>query len=162
VLRLPVVGGSDMNPLPFLCAEQWRARLGLRVYTPVLSREDFSIRASRGDFDAVHYRWVASPLDFSTLSQQVGAPLHRPFRQVADSRVAEMVGEARRLGGPARLQAMLAAEGEFMRQMPATPVLLYHRYTLRADTVEGWRHDIFGRHPLRELRPPATTGGESQ
>lgn len=159
VLRVPVVAGEDANPLPLFCAEQWRARLGLRVYTPVLPRGELRARAARGDFDALHFRWVASPLDFSTLTQQIGAPLPRPFHAPVEKRLAALVLEARGLRGRARLQAMLAAERELLQQMPATPVLLYHRYTLRSERVAGWQQDIFGRHPLRELRPAVAGGG---
>jgi ABC-type oligopeptide transport system substrate-binding subunit len=162
VLRIPVSAGSDMNPLPLYCADQWRSRLGLRVYTPILPREELLARIERGDFDVVHYRWVASPLDFSTLTQQVGAPLPRPFRAVPGDRVDSLVREARGLEGRERLHAMLAAEKELMREMPATPVLLYHRYTLRGAGVAGWRHDIFGRHPLRDFRPAAGREDESE
>lgn len=161
VLRVPFLTGPESNRLPFYCAEQWRTRLGIRVYTPELPREEMLSRARRGDFDAVHVRWVASPLDFSTLSQQVDVPLPQPFRSAAEARIAALVFEARKLQGRARLHAMLAAERALLEEMPATPVLLYHRYTLRSDRVAGWRHDIFGRHALRDFRLSGGGEGES-
>lgn len=162
VLRVPVIGSEDSNPLPFFCAEQWRAGLGLRVYTPMLSRPELAARAAQGDFDAVHLRWVASPLDFSTLSQQIDAPFPRPFGAGRSERVRALVEDARRLRGRERLKGMLAAERELMREMPATPVLLYHRYSLRSERVAGWRPDIFGRHSLRDFRPADSVGENTQ
>jgi oligopeptide transport system substrate-binding protein len=151
VLRVPVVVDGFSNPLAFYCAEQWRQRLGLRVYVAPLAREEIVRRTESGDFDLMHYRWVSSPLDVSSIGGHLVAPFPRPFRLKPDPAVLRAFDRAEALDGPARRAAILDLERAIAHEVPATPVVLYHRYTLLSARVSGWSRDIFGRHSLAAL-----------
>ncbi|MBA4138742.1 MAG: hypothetical protein C0518_15660 [Opitutus sp.] len=160
VLRIPMALGPDANPLPLFCADQWRARLGLRVYVPTLPRSEVTARAHHGDFDVMHLRWVASPLDFSVLALQFSGGLPKPFLAWPSEEAQAGILAARRLQGDALFRGMLAAERKLLNQMPASPLVYYHRYTFRSARVEGWTRDIFGRHPFENLRPVASAANQ--
>lgn len=151
VLRIPVVMNEYGNPLAYYCADQWRERLGIRVYVAPIRADEMAARAERGDFDLMHYRWIGTPLDVSVFAAQLVAPLPRPFRVQADEALERAIEGAQALEGPARRAAIVAIERAAAPELPSTPVLLYHRYVLMSDRVSGWSRDIFGRHPLSAL-----------
>ena len=152
VLRFPVVVGEGVvNPLALLCAEQWRARLGVRVYVVPVARKELLMRAERGDFDLIHMRWTAQAFDVSLLPGQLQGQLPAPFRAWPSQRVAAAVSRADALTGEARRSALLEAERALVNEVPATPTVLYKRTTLRHRRVQGWQRDVFGLHPLRTL-----------
>ncbi len=152
VLRFPVVvGEGPLNPLALLCAEQWRARLGVRVYVVPVSRADLIARASRGDFDLLHMRWSAQAYDVSLLPSQLQEQLPAPFRASTTDRFTGALARADALTGEARRAAVLAVEQAFGGDVPATPAVVYRRTTLRHHLLRGWSRDVYGLHPLRHL-----------
>jgi oligopeptide transport system substrate-binding protein len=161
VLRFPVVvGEGPANPLALLCAEQWRARLGVRVYVVPVSRADLIARAGRGDFDLLHMRWSAQAYDVSLLPSQLQEQLPAPFRASTTARFAGALARADALTGEARRTAVLAVEQMFVGDVPATPAVVYRRTTLRHRRLLGWSRDVFGLHPLRQLSvAPRPEGG---
>lgn len=160
VLRFPVViGEGSTNPLAYYCADQWRERLGVTIYVVPLEREEMMMRTERGDFDFVHYRWAAQPFDVSLLPLQLTGGLPAPFNAWSSDRARAELRRAQSLKGPERREAMRAAEQTLVDQVPATPAVLYNRYTLISDRVAGWEPDIFGRHPLRALSRVDRTAG---
>jgi len=152
VLRFPVVVGEGaVNPLALLCAEQWRTRLGLRVYVVPVVRKELLLRAERGDFDLIHMRWTAQAFDVSLLPGQLQDQLPAPFRAWTSQQVTAAVARADTLTGEERRRALLEAERAFVNEVPATPTVLYKRTILRHRRVQGWHRDVFGLHPLRTL-----------
>jgi hypothetical protein len=161
VLRFPVVVGEGrVNPLALFCAEQWRARLGVRVYVVPVTRADLLARAARGDFDLLHMRWSAQAYDVSLLPSQLQEQLPAPFRAATTARFTGALARADALTGEARRAALLAVEKEFVGDVPATPAVVYRRTTLRHHRLQGWSRDVFGLHPLRHLSlAPRAEGG---
>jgi oligopeptide transport system substrate-binding protein len=152
VLRLPViVGEGPMNPLALLCAEQWRARLGVRVYVVPVARKDLLPRAESGEWDIMHVRWTAQAFDVTLLPRLLGRQLPAPFCVPPDGHVASVISERILFTGEARRTALLDAERMLIDDVPATPVVIYKRTTLRHRRVLGWRRDVFGLHSLRQL-----------
>jgi oligopeptide transport system substrate-binding protein len=152
VLRFPVVvGEGPVNPLALLCAEQWRARLGVRVYVVPVARADLLARAVRGDFDVLHMRWSAQPYDVSLLPSQLQEQLPAPFRASTHARFSAALARADALTGEERRAAVLAVERDFVGDVPATPAVVYRRTTLRHRRLLGWSRDVHGLHPLRQL-----------
>ncbi len=161
VLRFPVVvGEGPVNPLALLCAEQWRARLGVRVYVVPVSRADLVVRAGRGDFDVLHMRWSAQAYDVSLLPSQLQEQLPAPFRASTNARFAAALARADAQTGEARRTAILAVEQAFVGDVPATPAVVYRRTTLRHRRLVGWSQDVCGLHPLSRLSvAPRLEGG---
>lgn len=161
VLRFPVVVGEGLvNPLAFLCAEQWRARLGVQVYVVPVVREELLTRAGADEFDLMHLRWSAQAFDVSLLPSQLREQLPAPFRVWSSPEVYAAIARADALTGDARRAALLAAERAFVDEVPATPTVTYRRTTLRHRRLEGWTADVFGLHSLRQLTLAPVPGGQ--
>lgn len=161
VLRVPMVATGESTPLLHFCADQWRQRLGIRVYVAPLPMEEVIARSQAGDFDLIHYLWTLTPIMVSAAAGQNMAQLPPGFGDWDQSTVNTLVGEAWQLTGAARRRKMAEAERALLEQMPLTPLLSYQMFVLKHARVEGWKRDIYGAHPFSELSLRVAAGDPS-
>ncbi len=151
ILRAPIVESGESSPLLYFCADQWRKRLGIRVYVAPLPSPEVRARSSRGEFDMIHYFWTLSPTMGSAVSQQISMRVAPGFGDWDQREVAALVQQAWRQTGEERARQMLVAERALVQQMPLTPLISYRKFVLKHDRVTGWRHNRYGAPPLAEL-----------
>lgn len=151
VLRLPLVRSTVPNPMAYFCADQWRARLGIRVYVIPLPLEDIGARLARGDFDLMHYYWTLDRSDVSLFASAPLAGLPPPYRVNLSPDQARELAVARGLRGELRREAMKALERAVLADTPCTPVVFYRRCHVVGPDVRGWEADVMGEHPFAAL-----------
>lgn len=158
VLRVPMVASGESNPLLYFCADQWRKKLGIRVYVVPLPAAEVYARSQAGEFDMIHYRWSPSPTMVSVVAALATTPLPPEYSAVDLSTVNSLVGEAWRLEGRARRRKMAEAERVLLEQMPFTPLTSYGLFHLKHARVRGWSRDVYGRHPFALLSVASPAG----
>lgn len=159
VLRVPIVSSSESNPLLYFCADQWRKKLGIRVYVAPLPLAEVETRVMAGEFDMIHFRWTLTPTLVSAVSALGLAQFPPGFFDWDNTTVNQMVSEAWLHQGPARRRKMLEAEQALLEQMPLTPLVTYRMFYLKRSRVGGWSRDVYGRHPFGEFSIAADKEG---
>lgn len=151
VLRVPIVSSGESNPLLYFCADQWRKKLGIRVYVAPLPPAEVQARSMAGEFDMIHYHWTLTPTMVSIVSGLDMAQFPPGFSDWDKTALRDLVGEAWQRKGFARRRKMLEAERALLEQMPLTPLVTYRMFYLKHSRVSGWTRDVYGRHPFGEL-----------
>jgi oligopeptide transport system substrate-binding protein len=150
-LRLPLVETMLPNPMAYLCADQWRARLGIAVYVIPLPGAEIFSRLTHGEFDLMHYYWTTSSLQPSVVATEPYGGLPRAFRPELREPTQALLRAARESPVEQRAAAMRAAEESMLQDMPCTPVVFYRRSYFLSERVQGWTDELSGAHPFAEL-----------
>lgn len=158
VLRVPMVASGESNPLLYFCADQWRKKLGIRVYVVPLPAAEVYARVQAGEFDMIHYRWMLSPTMVSVVAGLATMPVPPGFTEGDMSAVNLLLGEAWQLEGRARRRKMAEAERVLLERMPLTPLTSYGLFHLKHARVRGWSRDVYGRHPFASLSVASAAG----
>jgi oligopeptide transport system substrate-binding protein len=154
VLHWPYRIGTNkaFSRLPELCAAQWRERLGIPVYTRLLDDDAYLARERERDYDLILATWFGAMPDAARLAQLLVDPALLALSDWQDPELEALVGKTRALRGGELHDALVVAERRFLAGMPATPVFVYNRHTLKHRSVLGWYPDPVGLHPLKHLR----------
>ena len=151
VLRLPLVQSLIASTMAHFCADQWRERLGVRVYVMALPSAEIRRRVERGEFDVMHFLWTLSGGE-SSLAAFAPLPSVPPaFALKLTAPREEKLTAARELTGAARRAAMFELERELLADVPCTPIVFYRRCTAVGEHVTGWQNDHSGAHAFAEL-----------
>ena len=154
VLKWPHRPGitDAFNRLAVECAVQWRERLGVPVYVFPVDADRWEELREHADYDLALTTWFGPVADLGRLANQLIEPPVRELSGWRDNGVTALVAEARGLRGAAQRERVLAAERAFLNAMPATPLVVFNRHTLRHRAVAGWHADPVGMQMLKTLR----------
>lgn len=151
VLRLPLVQSVAPNSMAYFCADQWRERLGVRVYVMALPSAEVRQRLGQGEFDVMHFLWTLSGGESSLAAFAPLASLPPAFGLKLTAAQERKLAAARELTGSPRRSALLELERELLADVPCTPVVFYRRCSAVGEQVTGWQTDHSGAHAFAEL-----------
>jgi ABC-type oligopeptide transport system substrate-binding subunit len=137
--------------LPEICAEQWRERLGLQVYLLPVDEEDFQHRVVAHDYDLILGPIVGTLPDLTHLASELTSSTNSAYSGWDGSAVVKLVERAREADAGQVHNRILAVEKAYLEEMPAAPLIVYNRHTLKSLSVAGWYVDSTGQHPLKYL-----------
>ena len=151
-LRLVYNSAESNRQVAEAIQAMWRTHLGVQV---VLENQEWRVylqRVAEGDFDVARMGWQGDYPDAQNFLDNVFAPGNN-LSGWYDADFDAALARARRLpDGAARDQVLAAAQARMLAAAPLVP--LYHgaQTSMVGAHVHGWRPNLLGVHPYKDLR----------